>query len=231
MTVQSIVRAAVLASAIALAGCAHAPPTPPPPPKLYEVKRRLAEYVSSRRYEADLAAVAAEAAADLERRAKEGGRLAIVFDVDETLLSNIRWLELNDWGVIMKGATNFVSGPCGLLEWVQVARSRPIEPTLALARRARELGVAVFLITSRPESTREATEKNLRAAGCEWSGLTLKPPGLKVHSEAEYKAPARERITREGYRILFNVGDQESDLAGGFAERTFKLPNPFYFTP
>jgi hypothetical protein len=28
--------------------------------------------------------------------------------------------------------------------------------------------------------------------------------------------------------IIANLGDQFSDLAGGYAERTFKLPNPFY---
>jgi len=27
------------------------------------------------------------------------------------------------------------------------------------------------------------------------------------------------------------VGDQLSDLSGGHAERTFKVPNPFYFVP
>jgi hypothetical protein len=28
-----------------------------------------------------------------------------------------------------------------------------------------------------------------------------------------------------------NFGDQFSDLNGGFAERTFKMPNPNYFLP
>jgi len=32
----------------------------------------------------------------------------------------------------------------------------------------------------------------------------------------------------QGYAIVVNIGDQMSDLDGGFAERTFKLPNPFY---
>jgi len=27
------------------------------------------------------------------------------------------------------------------------------------------------------------------------------------------------------------MGDEMSDLDGGFAERTYKLPNPFYFVP
>ncbi|MGB6550988.1 MAG: HAD family acid phosphatase [Xanthobacteraceae bacterium] len=29
--------------------------------------------------------------------------------------------------------------------------------------------------------------------------------------------------------MIANVGDQESDLSGGYAEKTFKLPNPFYY--
>jgi hypothetical protein len=28
-----------------------------------------------------------------------------------------------------------------------------------------------------------------------------------------------------------SMGDQQSDLTGGYAERTFKLPNPVYFLP
>ena len=38
-------------------------------------------------------------------------------------------------------------------------------------------------------------------------------------------------IEAQGYDIVANVGDQYSDLAGGHADRAFKLPNPFYFLP
>ena len=34
-----------------------------------------------------------------------------------------------------------------------------------------------------------------------------------------------------GFTILVNVGDQDSDLAGGHAVRPFKLPNPMYYIP
>jgi len=191
----------------------------------------MRRYVSSRRYEAEIEGVVAQAKACLEAQARAGGKLAIVLDIDETLVSNVGWLELNDWGVIKSGATNAVSGPCGLVEWIRLGRCEPIRPTLELVRLARARGVAVFLITARPETLREATEKNLRALGCEWTGLTLKPARLRVDSEADYKAPARQKIAADGYRIILNLGDQDSDLAGGFAERSFKLPNPFYFTP
>ena len=40
-----------------------------------------------------------------------------------------------------------------------------------------------------------------------------------------------KQLTEQGYTILLSIGDQQSDLDGGYAERTFKLPNPVYFLP
>jgi hypothetical protein len=46
----------------------------------------------------------------------------------------------------------------------------------------------------------------------------------------QFKTETRRRLQAEGRVIIANLGDQDSDLAGGFAERTFKLPGPFYQT-
>ena len=46
-----------------------------------------------------------------------------------------------------------------------------------------------------------------------------------------YKPARRQVIAAKGYTIILNIGDQASDLAGCCAERSFKLPNPFYFLP
>ncbi|HEY7131484.1 MAG TPA: HAD family acid phosphatase [Candidatus Limnocylindrales bacterium] len=46
-----------------------------------------------------------------------------------------------------------------------------------------------------------------------------------------YKSATRKHIESLGYDIVANFGDQFSDLKGGFADRTFKLPNPNYFLP
>ena len=46
-----------------------------------------------------------------------------------------------------------------------------------------------------------------------------------------FKSGVRAFIESAGYRILVNVGDQFSDLAGGFARRSIKLNNPIYVTP
>jgi acid phosphatase len=112
-----------------------------------------------------------------------------------------------------------------------MAQSKAIASTLELARHARSLGVAVFFITGRPASLREATESNLRAEGYEWEGVILLPEGVSFKSAADFKALERRKLTEEGYTILLSIGDQQSDLSGGYAERTFKLPNPVYFLP
>ena len=227
--------AAWLALAALLAACATrgAPGTPSVAtvPNLVEAKRAVSAYVESGRYEADIAAVVEQARAFLESRAQRGGKLAIVVDIDETALSNLPSLRVNDYGFIVAGPCDLQRGPCGLAAWITMARAEPIKPVLALVRLARERGVAVFFLTGRPERMRAATESNLRAAGYEWTGLLLKPDDLTTRSAADFKAPERKKLQEQGYTVIVNIGDQMSDLDGGFAERTYKLPNPFYFLP
>jgi predicted secreted acid phosphatase len=47
----------------------------------------------------------------------------------------------------------------------------------------------------------------------------------------QYKSGTRAYIESQGYDIVANFGDQFSDLLGGFANKTFKLPNPNYYLP
>lgn len=223
---------AVLALSAACAGRTPAPePTVAAVPSLHDVKRELVGYIESGRYDADVAAVIAEARAWIERRAARGGKLAIVLDIDDTSLSTLTPLRTNDFGFVTRGPCDLPAGPCGFGAWIQMAQAEPIKPTVELARFARERGVAVFFVSGRPERMREPTEKNLRAAGFEPTGIFLKPDNAVTQSAVESKAPARKKIVDDGYTIIANVGDQMSDLEGGFAERTYKLPNPFYFVP
>ena len=201
------------------------------PPNLAEAKRQVGEYVDSGRYEADIAAVAEQARAYLESRAQRGGKLAIVVDIDETALSNLPSLRANDYGFIAAGPCDLARGPCGLAAWITMAKAEPIKPVLALVDLARQRGIAVFFLTGRPERMRAATEANLRAAGYAWTGLILRPDDLTTKSAADFKAPERKKLEDHGYTIIVNVGDQSSDLDGGFAEKTYKLPNPFYLIP
>lgn len=144
---------------------------------------------------------------------------AIVLDIDETSLSNYAGLDQADFGAagLVPGAVN--------------GGDPAIGPTLDLYRFARERGVEAFFITGRPEALAGVADANLREVGY-GRGYTLiaKPPG-DLHT-IEYKSGERARIEAElGFTILLNLGDQDSDLAGGHARRAFKLPNPMYFIP
>jgi predicted secreted acid phosphatase len=200
-------------------------------PNLYEAQQSVDRYIASGSYDADFARVVAEASAYLEERAKLVAKPAIVLDIDETSLSNWPAYKANGWARIVNGNCNVEQGPCGLRAWQASARAKALKPTLELDKRAKALGVAVFFITGRPANLREATERNLREQGFVWDDVILFPPGATFASAVDFKAPERKKIADRGYTILLAMGDQQSDLTGGYAERTFKLPNPVYFLP
>jgi predicted secreted acid phosphatase len=225
-------RAGLAALAVALGALACAPGGKPSGvPDLNDARRQVEAYVDSGRYAADCAAVAAKAREYLDRRARQVSKPAAVFDIDETSLSNWPAYRVNGWGRVTAGPCDLEKGPCGLRAFQATGQSKAIPSTLELVRHARALGVAVFFITGRPPELREATERNLRAEGYEWDGLVLLPAGASFKSAADFKAPERRKLEEQGYTVLLSIGDQQSDLAGGYAERTFKLPNPVYFLP
>jgi acid phosphatase len=202
------------------------------PLNLGQLKNQLYFYACSGAYDSDLDKVLAEARAYVEMRAAQVAKPAIVLDIDETSLSNLP-LELIDDFAYLSGidCTADLKGPCGFSSWVALAKAKAIDGTLALYKAARQHHVAVFFITGRHEGDRAATEKNLKAAGFDgWDGLTLRPTNDN-RTVSGYKSAAREKIAEKGYTIIVNAGDQHSDLAGGYAERAYKLPNPFYFIP
>src|SRR5262249_6682541 len=155
-------------AATACAGAGGSAPDPAPAaaaqaavPDLPATVRQVEEYIGSGRYEADVAAVVAEAQTYLETRAGAVAEPAIVLDIDETSLSNWPAYRLNGWGRILGGGCDLEHGPCGLRAWQALARSEALPPTLALVQRARALDVAVFFVSGRPANLREATERNL----------------------------------------------------------------------
>ncbi len=143
----------------------------------------------------------------------------------------------DDFGYIRDGPCHLPKGPCGALAWDRTGKATAIGPTLGLFKVARSIGVSVFFITGRHEMERAATARNLLRAGYVdahgrkgWIDLKMEPNGTKkLDFTADFKAPQRAKIESSGYDIIANVGDQQSDLDGGYAERTFKLPNPFYY--
>lgn len=184
------------------------------------VVERLIRYHDSGEYDREIREVANDARDYLDvrvRHASKDEKLAAVFDIDETSLSN--WEVMNGCG--------FCSYPTQLKLYPN-AQGSAIIPTLELFNHAKKMGVAVFFVTGRQNAQREATIKNLTDVGYSgWADLVMQPDGNKKPAR-EFKSIDRQLIEEKGYHIVLNIGDQASDLAGCCEERIFKLPNPFY---
>ena len=212
-----------------------APIVPPPvqPANVGDLKIAATQYYDSGAYLTDLQLAAAPAIAWINDEAPRVNRPAVVFDIDETALSNWEAIKANDFGRVIDGpCTELPAGPCGWRAWDLRAQSTAIPPTTDIYNTARDRGAAIFFITGRDETQRAATERNLQAVGYTgYTQLIMEPPGAHYVSAADFKAPQRALIEHQAYTVIANIGDQPSDLDGGFAERTFLLPNPFYRIP
>jgi len=119
-----------------------------------------------------------------------------------------------------------------VIEDIEKADDPAIQAILALYSLAKQNGIAVFFITGLPEKVKMITENNLKSVGYDkWDGLYMKPNDYDKRSIIPFKSSQRKKIQEMGYTIVVNIGDQFGDLAGGYAERAFKLPNPYYYIP
>ncbi|MEV0463172.1 HAD family acid phosphatase [Nocardia tengchongensis] len=103
-----------------------------------------------------------------------------------------------------------------------------IPPMLALAKWAKSQGAAIIFVTGRPSVMNLYTQLNLGAVGYPVDGLY--GGGLTTGSSgagalADYKTSTRAAIEAQGYTIVANIGNSASDLSGGHAQQTFKLPD------
>jgi acid phosphatase len=208
------------------------PPAPGGSLNIDKVKEVLLAY-QAENYDGDIAAVFAAARAYVEGRAGEVSKPALVLDIDETSLSNWSNLKANNFGFIADGACDRLpNGPCGFKAWILQGAAPPIMPALDLFNAAKAKGVAVVFITGRRDRERQATLWNLDRAGYEgWAKLVTRPDDDSHATVEAYKTEERRKLAEAGYTIIATVGDQQSDLDGGFAECKFKVPNPFYFIP
>lgn len=141
--------------------------------------------------------------------------VAIVSDIDETCLDNsAHFKDGTGWGDWEK--------------WEAQAKDPVLKQTADFLAWARKNGFAVFFITGRSESSRAATIKNLVRAGLSYDGLYMRPHNDDLPAEP-MKSKFRKMISDMGFKIIVNIGDQYSDLTGGYAEDCEKLPNKIYY--
>lgn len=212
-----ILGAGVLCSTVVLAT---------PPVNLPQAKKSLEVYHDSGAYQRDLSATYKKATAYLQQRiqsnqkAAEKKKLAVVMDIDETALSNYPALLKENFG----GTDHQIDAA------IMKGDDPVIKPALRFFNFAKSHHVAVFFVTGRKEFMRSETVKNLKAVGYSgWQKLYLEPNSYDKHSAIPYKSAIRKQIEQQGYDIALTIGDQWSDLKGGYADHGDKLVDPFYF--
>jgi hypothetical protein len=168
---------------------------------------------------------------------------AVLFDVDDTTLNTYSY----------EIYSNFVYNPGTNAAFVNACQTTgcvfPAVPHMVdLEHFAIDHGYAVFFLTGRPgsaaNSQKPGTLANLTAEGYDVDAdhVYLKDPAAPwlsscsdgttiTCSTTEYKSLTRKHIESLGFDILANFGDQFSDLNGGYADRTYKIPNPTYYLP
>ncbi|AWI31033.1 HAD family acid phosphatase [Streptomyces tirandamycinicus] len=153
-------------------------------------------------WQRDVTAALATARPYVEQRTAgaSGERLAMVLDIDNTSLET-------DFHYFWEYPTPAVAQ---VLDLVRYADSR---------------GVDIFFVTARPDIIGSLTSYNLKKAGFPVDGLYVRSLPDLFDEVSAYKTGKRKEIEAKGYTIIANVGNRPSDLSGGHAERTFKLPD------
>lgn len=149
----------------------------------------------------DVAAVTTTAQTYVTQRtasATSGEKLAIVLDIDNTSLAS----------------------------YYKGGYPTPATPgTLALAKYAHSKGVSVFFVTARTDIIHLFTQYNLTNVGYTVDGLYDRSVVDLFADVAAFKTAQREEIEDDGYTIIENIGNNTTDLTGGYAEKTYKLPD------
>ncbi|MCX4913942.1 HAD family acid phosphatase [Streptomyces sp. NPDC060011] len=191
-------------------------------------------------YAKDLARVDAAARRDIDKAAHKahhrGQKPAVVFDIDDTLLLSFDY----------ERKTNYTYNSTTWADYVAQANRPAVFGSPELVEYAESKGVEVFYNSGLKESQRASAVENLKKVGVDVNldsaHMFLKdaanPPAYLSGcatatawncTTVQYKAGTRKHIEDLGYDIVGNFGDQYSDLDGGYADKTYKLPNPTYF--
>ncbi|MGW0946709.1 HAD family acid phosphatase [Streptomyces sp. NPDC002623] len=196
---------------------------------------------TSSQYAKDLAKLDAAARKQIDKAArkalKKGDKPAVVFDIDDTLLLSLDY----------EKKTNYTYNATTWADYVNKADRPGVFGSAELVRYAEAKGVEVFYNSGLSEAQRSAAVANLKKIGADVNldadHVFLKDkanppsylsacatPGTWTCTTVQYKSGTRKHIEQDlGYDIVANFGDQYSDLEGGYADKTYKLPNPTYF--
>lgn len=134
----------------------------------------------------------------------EGENLAVVLDIDETVLDNSPCMA--------KQVLNNASYPVYWKEWCELAIAEPIPGVVSFLQYADSLGVNIFYVSNRKDELLVATEKNLR----KWNLPQANINNIMLRTNTKSKEPRRKIIESQGYTIALLIGDNLGDFTHDF---------------
>ncbi|MFI0263834.1 HAD family acid phosphatase [Streptomyces sp. NPDC017056] len=195
-----VISAVVAASAATMTTTATAAEVEGPPAGKKPVAAVATASVDYDVWKRDVERAVADALPYIEKRSEDASRekLAIVLDIDNTSLE-----------------THFHPLP----------PTPAVQPVLKAVKAANSKGVSIFFVTARPGIIGSITQNNLKQVGYPVTGLYDRGLGDIFGSVSEFKTAKRAEIESKGYSIIANIGNNSTDLVGGHAESTVKLPD------
>jgi hypothetical protein len=216
----------------------------------------LHQFSPTSAYAKEMASVVADAEKYLKNPPGSGNgkklpaKKAVLFDVDDTLLNTFSYEIYSNFAYNPSTNAAFVNACLPPPDGIDTCVFPAVPGMVELEKYAESLGYTVFFLTGRPNNpTTKQNQLPGTLANLEDAGYDVLPENVFLKdanattepwlsscapscTTIQYKSLTRQHIEEVlGYEIVANFGDQFSDLEGGFADKTFKLPNPMYFLP
>ena len=188
------------------------------PINLSKAKEEVINYYDSGKYDKELNKVVDNAIDDFKNIAVSDSD-AVVFDIDETALSNYEFLNEMDFGYV----------PDLWSKWMLEAKAPALSGVKRLYDYFIRKGFRIVFITGRKDFQYNPTYKNLLFAGyTKFDTLIVRKPEENNLTALDYKSRKRVELTQRGYKVVGDVGDQYSDLNGPDHGIQIKIPNYMY---
>jgi predicted secreted acid phosphatase len=176
------------------------------------------DYYESGKYSNDLKDIISNAENEINKLNLPANS-AVVFDVDETSLSNYEAIKKIHLGY-ERDMWDY---------WINEANAPAISEVKQFYDFVILKKIKVIFLSSRKSSQYNATYSNLKNAGyITFDTLILKDNSDFSFTSLEFKSKQRGLLTNKGYNIIAVIGDQESDLQGNYHDIQIKLPNYIY---
>ena len=188
------------------------------PINLTVARNEVKDYYESGKYDEELNEVIKNAREQFQE-VEYNENSVVIFDVDETTLSNYGLAELMGFGYVYEMNK----------KWNKELKAPAIPQVKELYDFLIEKGAKIVFLTGRNIPEYEVTYKNLKQEGYEVFDTLITQREYEYELSAqEFKSSKRKELIEKGYEIIGTVGDQWSDLNGEYHGIQVKIPNYLY---